>query len=413
MPPAPFTVVFVGAGEINFGSPEGPWNHSKRLENRFGTSLAVLGIIDPDLDRAGAQIAAKNDARVPGYGDTQVWSTPEAAGLALGAASAGALPSGIDLVIVGAPPHFRGCAHPPANLDLRLMAALSQTRRWLVEKPVSAAAPTDANGQARVAEAYRNTGAVVGAGYMMCALKAVQMIQDMIKAKGLKVMGTAARYYMAYEYARKPAWWNKQISCGPIVEQATHLASLSLLFGGPARLSSVRTHTVEYSDPAGELSQLGFDEAGTVPPESRIPRYTSAVWKYEEGGVGSLTHAVALHGTTYDTELEVVCDGTTFKLVDMYTSTPKLFIRQSDVSPQGESPLQPRLLILPMLTVWSLFPPKIAPVEIHTFADDDPFQTQLDALVAGQPKCTYEDALQTYQLTWAIRQAGERERVEN
>lgn len=122
-----------------------------------------------------------------------------------------------------------------------------------------------------------------------------------------------------------------------IVEQATHLASLSLLFGGPARWHSVRTQTVEFSDAPGELSKIGFDEDGSVPPESRIPRYTSAVWKYQNGAVGSLTHAVALHGTTYDTELEVICDGTTFKLVDMYTSTPRLFVRQSDASSEGES----------------------------------------------------------------------------
>lgn len=34
-PPAPgkdFNVVIVGAGNINFGSDEGPWNHSFRLE---------------------------------------------------------------------------------------------------------------------------------------------------------------------------------------------------------------------------------------------------------------------------------------------------------------------------------------------------------------------------------------------
>ena len=170
----------------------------------------MLGIIDPDVTRAEAQIAAKNNAGVPGYAGATVWPTPEAAGQALAAAAA----AGIDLVIVGAPPHFRGCVNPPADLDLRLIAALPQTRRWLVEKPVSAAPPTESNGQEQVARAYKDTGAVVGAGYMMCALKGVQMIQEMIKAKGLQVMGTAARYYMAYEYARKPAWWNKQISCG-------------------------------------------------------------------------------------------------------------------------------------------------------------------------------------------------------
>lgn len=157
--------------------------------SRFGPLLAVLGIIDPDVTRAEAQIAAKNNAGVPGYASAAVWPTPEAAGQALAADAAAA----IDLVIVGAPPHFRGCVSPPADLDLRLIAALPQTRRWLVEKPVSAAPPSDLNGQEQVARAYKDTGAVVGAGYMMCALKGVQMIQEMIKAKGLKVMGTAAR----------------------------------------------------------------------------------------------------------------------------------------------------------------------------------------------------------------------------
>ena len=158
-------------------------------DSRFGPLLAVLGIIDPDVTRAEAQIAAKNNAGVPGYAGAAVWPTPEAAGQALAADAA----AGIDLVIVGAPPHFRGCVRPPADLDLRLIAALPQTRRWLVEKPVSAAPPTESNGQEQVARAYKDTGAVVGAGYMMCALKGVQMIQEMIKAKGLKVMGTAAR----------------------------------------------------------------------------------------------------------------------------------------------------------------------------------------------------------------------------
>ena len=38
-PPAPgedFRVVILGAGNINFGSDEGPWNHSFRLEHKLG-----------------------------------------------------------------------------------------------------------------------------------------------------------------------------------------------------------------------------------------------------------------------------------------------------------------------------------------------------------------------------------------
>lgn len=110
------------------------------------------------------------------------------------------------------------------------------------------------------------------------------------------------------------------------MEQGTHLASLSLLFGGPADLTSVRTHTVEASDAPGYLSKLGIDES-LVRPENRIPRYTSAVWRYEGGAVGSLEHSVALHGTTYDVEFTVIADGLVAKLVDLYTSSPKLVLR--------------------------------------------------------------------------------------
>jgi hypothetical protein len=42
--------------------------------------------------------------------------------------------------------------------------------------------------------------------------------------------------------------------------------------------------------------------------------------------------------------------------------------------------------------------------------DDDPFQTQIDAIAAGKPNSTYAQALETYELTWAIREAGEYER---
>ncbi|KAK4048816.1 hypothetical protein OIV83_004582 [Microbotryomycetes sp. JL201] len=381
-------VVFVGGGEINFGSPEGPWNHSKRVEKRFGEQLHVCGIIDPDTERANSQVKAKQRSGVPGWAHATVWQTPEQAGPELSR-----LTPEIDLVIVGAPPHFRGCLHAPADLDVRLLESI-RARHWLVEKPVSAARPSKAAGQSDVAELYKRTGAVVGAGYMMCALKAVDEMKRIIQAKNLTVMATAARSMDARALLvtvaqltptqTKPAWWNKHVSCGPIVEQATHLVSLSLLFGGEPELDSVRAHTVEFDEFPGHLSKVGFDEHA-IPDESRIPRYTSSVFKYKSGAVGSLTHFVGLHGTTYDTEFEVLCDGTTFKLVDMYTASPKLFIRESDVN---------------------------AEVKLNLFEHDDPFQTQLDRLIAGTPTCSYDDALRTYELTWAIREAGERQVAE-
>lgn len=157
----------------------------------YGPQLNVLGIIDPALDRAQTRISDKTSAGVAGYSNAQVWATAAQAGQALTQSTA------VDLVVVGAPPHFRGCTTPNANLDLQLLAALPHAKRWLVEKPASAAPPSEANGQKKVAEAYAQSGATVASGYMMCSLKGVEMIQRIIKEKGLTVMGTAARWVCA------------------------------------------------------------------------------------------------------------------------------------------------------------------------------------------------------------------------
>lgn len=156
------------------------------FHSRFGASLSVIGIIDPDSARAEKQIAAKNAAGVAGYGSTVTWATPEEAGAAIGAGV-------VDLAIVGAPPHFRGTAAPPADLDLRLIKALPNTRFWLVEKPASAAQPGPIAGQETVATAWRESGAVVASGYMMNSLLGIKMIQKIIEENNLVVMGTAAR----------------------------------------------------------------------------------------------------------------------------------------------------------------------------------------------------------------------------
>lgn len=49
----------------------------------------------------------------------------------------------------------------------------------------------------------------------------------------------------------------------------------------------------------------------------------------------------------------------------------------------------------------------VTPAAVTKFENDDPYRTQLEALIAGRPTCTYEQALETYALTWAIRKAGE------
>ncbi|KAI9057498.1 hypothetical protein FKP32DRAFT_1637749 [Trametes sanguinea] len=372
----PVNVLLVGAGEINFGSVEGPWNHTLRLEQILGPRLRVVALVDIDGSRAKAAIDAKlaSPATAGAYSDCKIFPTVTEAARSL----LSDLPK---VAIVGAPPFARGTDVPGRDLELQLVKAFPRCALF-IEKPVSSG-PEDACW--RVAEVLAKNATLVGVGYMLRYLQAVQMIKTIIADNKLVVMGTNARYVMAYEWARKPAWWDKTRSGGPIVEQATHFCDLSRYFGGDVHLPSVVAHTVQHDELPGRLSAKRFDE-DAIPPENRLPRLTSATWKYKGGAVGTLTHVIALHGNTYDTEFEVYADGYRFKLVDPY-GTPKLCIRR----------------------------PGVAEEEVHTFADDDPFHTELATfldVVDGRASreqilSSYEDAIKTYELTWAIRRASE------
>ncbi|KAI0669146.1 putative oxidoreductase C terminal-domain-containing protein [Trametes maxima] len=371
----PVNVLLIGAGEINFGSVEGPWNHTLRLEKILGSRLRVVALVDIDVSRAQAAIDAKLHSPVANsYVQCKAFTTVAEAARSL-------LSVTPQVAIVGAPPYARGTDIAGRDLELQLVEAFP-TCALFVEKPVSSG-PEDASW--RVADVLAKKHTVVGVGYMLRYLKAVRMIKEIIANNGLVVMGTNARYIMAYEWARKLAWWDKTRSGGPIVEQATHFCDLSRYFGGDVHLPSVVAHTILHNEPPGALSAKQFDE-NLIPPESRLPRLTSATWKYEGGAVGTLTHAIALHGNTYDTEFEVYTDGYRFKLVDPY-GTPKLYIRR----------------------------PGITNEEIHIFTDDDPFYTELasfvDVVEGRSPQTTiassYEDAIKTYELTWGIRRASE------
>jgi Putative oxidoreductase C terminal domain len=50
----------------------------------------------------------------------------------------------------------------------------------------------------------------------------LRMRKDIIAQENLKVMGVAARYIAAYSQIGKKFWWDKEIGCGPIIEQGTH-----------------------------------------------------------------------------------------------------------------------------------------------------------------------------------------------
>jgi hypothetical protein len=49
--------------------------------------------------------------------------------------------------------------------------------------------------------------------------------KEIIARENLTVMGVVARYVAAYAKIDKMFWWDKDMACGPIVEQGTHFGN--------------------------------------------------------------------------------------------------------------------------------------------------------------------------------------------
>jgi len=293
-------------------------------------------------------------------------------------------------VVIGSPPMFRGSTHSGRDIEIQLLKKFPGIALF-VEKPVATGQFVELKDSFEVAKAIESSGNVCSVGYMLRYLKAVQMMKKTIEENNLRVMATIARYACAYEAIAKPDWWDKSKSAGPIVEQGTHFCDLSRYFGGEVDISTVSAHSLEWYEEAGKLSGMVIDEE-KIEPENRIPRITSATWKYESGAVGTFTHCVALKGHDYSCELEVFADGYQMKLVNPYVQ-PVLHIRRpgSDLE------------------------------ETYRFPDDDPFFSEISVFIDNiedieeNPETatmlsSYEDACKTYELTWAIRLASEKSR---
>lgn len=199
-----------------------------------------------------------------------------------------------------------------------------------------------------------------------------------------------------YEAIAKLNWWDKSKDGGPVVEQGTHFADLSRYFGGDFIPETVVGNQVEWYTPAGKLKNIPIDEQ-LVAEDQRIPRFTSASWQYENGASGTLIHGAVLGGTAYNTELIVYADGYQMRLVDPYGAV-KLYIRRPGDDHE----------------------------ECHHFHNDDPFFNEIsafgDEIMAANDSAVHEegeaeilssfsDAAKSYELTWAIREACERNSI--
>lgn len=181
--------------KVNFGSAEGPWNHSQRLEQKFGKRLKIVGLVDPAVARAQEVLDKKKQSIAAlAYEGTKIFADVQAAQASLG-------PDGVHAVIVGCPPAFRGTTDSARKLDIecQLIKAFPQAG-FLIEKPVSTASVEETKKVGKILAEHGNT---VSVGYMLRYCKAVQMMKQIIAENNLTVMMTSARYVMAYEYSLK------------------------------------------------------------------------------------------------------------------------------------------------------------------------------------------------------------------
>lgn len=377
-----FRVAFVGAGQINFGSPEGPWNHSIRLEKKLGERLQVVALVEP-FEQVSADVLKMKRASPASaaYKDTAVYTTVEEF---ISATTPETRPHAI---WIGTPPSSRGSTQPGRNIEALLADGLPGVSLF-VEKPISTSSVEETM---LVSRYIADKCPTVSVGYMMRYLKAMQKMKQMITDNNLTVMAVNCRYVIAYELLVKQWWWNKELSLGPIIEQATHIVDLARHVGGEVEIDSIMAHTLEYFEKPAHLSKLAFDEDVCIDAEQRIPRVTSAMWKFDSGAVGSLMHVVALHGRDFCTDLDVYADGYGFRLHDLYND-PVLYVRRPGSDKEDE----------------------------YRFEDDDPFYAEVSSMVDAVDDplkkdlvlSSYDDAARTYALTWAIRLVSERQVME-
>jgi len=385
-----YNIAMIGAGQVNFGGGEGPWNHIKRIEqitklqkadgSTVNVKYNVVGIADPWVDRANEVLEAqkKKTQHPEMYKNTKVYGSymelikdqPK-----------------IDAAWVGTPPESHGSTKQ--GLDVELQFAKVGTH-LLVEKPISCYPLSEVEKLYKELDTLaKQKGLVLSVGYMFRYSRAVRKIKEIIKQYGPPRIFNG-RYNCAYQAISKKEWWDNDKCGGPIVEQGTHFCDLARYIVGEVDLKTVYANAIFETDALGKLngqkpSVPAFEK--TIPPERRIVRSTAATWKFTNGCLGTFTHGVLLHGEKYETELEVWGDGYRCKLSDPYWKNI-LSIRTPD-NDEGTS------------------------IDFGAQNEDVYYEenkTFLEAILNKNTKdvaSTYADAMNTYRLTWLIRTSAE------
>lgn len=361
---------FIGAGAVNFGGAEGPWDHASRLERLPG--LHLVGVADVDVAAAERKLRERAG---PMYEGTRVF----------GSFAEMLERCDLDAVWIGLPPCAHGAADNGRDVELRCAEA---GVHLFIEKPLSACPPAEVR---KVADALARSDVIVSVGYMFRYSKAVERMAELLAEGGARPTAFLARYACAYSQIRKPAWWDLRRSGGPIVEQATHFADLARCLVGEVDLASLRAVAVPEAAPCAQLADSPVLPDGrkcrlAVEEPCRGPVATTAVWRYRGGAIGSLTHGALLHGKKYECEVEVWADGLRLVLQEPY----------------GACRLSIRL-------------PGSEETTVEAFAADDPYLAEdaafVEAVRGADPsriRSPYADAVKTHELTWAIRAESSR-----
>jgi len=359
-------IAFIGAGGVNFGGldPGAPWDHASRLEELSKTiPLEVVGISDPNMTRLEFVLKDRQSKNLELWTNTQIFTDVRTM---LDTAKPTA-------VFIGLPPFVHG--------EIEEMCA-ERGIHMFVEKPISCNAPDFVE---NLRENFNSRpGLIVSVGYMLRYHKAIDFIKNFLAEKNIRPASICARYNSAYTSMPKPGFWDARLSGGPIIEQGTHFCDLVRYFGGEIDLDTVSSVCVGPASAMGKLSAIppGCDVG--LPEEHRIARATSSLFKFENGAVGILQHAIIMKGERYFTEVELWCDGYVIRLVDPYSSTDCCVeIHDSSDKPQ-----------------------------VYKFPDD-PYLTEdkvfLEAIQSRDTtkiRSSYSDAVETYKLSYQIQKGS-------
>lgn len=399
MTAATLKIAFVGAGQVNFGGGEGPWNHVKRLEHMViadNYALECVGICDPMLHVAESVLEVRRSN--PDVRLKKMWESTRLFTNLVDMLDA----TTPHCVFIGVPPAYHGCTQKPYNIEIE---CATRGVHMFVEKPISCHQISEVDAvNDFVQAAVKNNGLVVSVGYMFRYSRAVLRMKEIIERYG-PIKAFNARYLCAYTPIDKPVWWDVDRSGGPIVEQGTHFCDLARFLGGDVDLDTLQAMSIKQTDKAGKLDHIPErinEEA--LAPEKRVPRVTTAFWKFKNGAIGSFMHGVLMHELKYETELEVWGDGYRLQLIDPYGKC-QLGVR---LPHSEETVIEDFGIDDPYYSEDLSFMRAVK----HAVENNDSSNSTNDSNNTRNPHTSgilssYEDSVGTYKLTWAIRTKSE------